>query len=116
MSRKLAFYMALGAVFVKFSLLAEIQAHLTGFNGYLLYVFGIPAMLGVVAAGGLGRAMAGRTARYWLAFGLWMAVCIPFSTWRGDSFRLVLAYFRTTLPIMLMISGLVVKWQECNLL
>jgi O-antigen ligase len=114
--RTLAFYMGLALVFVKFAMLADIQTYLMGFKAYLLYVFGIPAAVGVVLAGGLRRGMAGRPAYYWVGFGLWMCVCVPFSAWRGSSFGIARGFFQHDLIIMFMIAGLVVTWRECRLL
>jgi hypothetical protein len=114
--RAVTFYMGLALVFVKFSVLAEIQGHLMGFKAYLLYVFGIPATVGVVMAGGLRRGMAGRPAYYWVGFGLWMFLCVPFSNWRGGSFLIARNFFKDDLIIMFMIAGLVVSWRECRFL
>ena len=54
--RSFAFKCALVIVFLRFSFLPETIAYLTGINTYVLYLFGPPALLGVVACGGLKRA------------------------------------------------------------
>jgi len=112
--RIVTFYMGLALVFVKFGMLHEIQTHVMGFKAYLLYIFGIPAGMGVLAAGGLRRTLTGRPAYYWIAFGVWMLICVPFSFWRGSSFGLVRMFFRDDLLILFVIGGLVVSWRECR--
>ena len=114
--RTVTFYTALALVFVKFGMLAEIQGLLMHFNAYLLYVFGIPAALGVFVAGGLRRTMAFRTARYWVAFNIWMFLCVPFSSWKFGSLMLAKGYLTNNLILMFVIAGLVVSWRECWLL
>jgi hypothetical protein len=114
--RTVTFYAALALAVVKFASLAEVQAYLTGFRGYLLYIFGAPAALGLVVAGGFQRAFTGRPAWYWIGFCLWMFACIPFSSWRGGAFAMAVNYPRDVLLIMFCIAGLVVSWRDCRVL
>lgn len=114
--RTVAFYLALAVVFIKFSMLSEIQAYLMHFRGYLLYIFGVPAMLALFLTGGVRRTISGRPAYYWIAFALWMVVCVPFSTWRGSSFQITSSYIAKHLILMFMIAGLMVSWREYQML
>jgi len=113
--RTFTFYLALALVFIKFAMLQEIQTRAMGFNGHLLYIFGVPAILGVILAGGLRRAFDGRPAFYWLAYGVWLAIGIPFSSWRGGSLPALWDVWRTSLIMVPVIAGLVVSWRECRL-
>ena len=114
--RSVTFYMGMALIFVKFAMLHEIQTAVMGFNGRLLYVFGIPAALGVLLSGGLGRGMAGRPAYYWVAFSAWMCLATPFSFWRGKSLYACLHFIGINLILLFVIAGLVVSWRECRLL
>src|SRR6266436_2986938 len=84
-TRKIAFWFGVGLVFVRFSMLNEMLSYIAGRNFYLLYLFGIPVIVGLVVSGGIGRVLRERPAILWLCFGVWAAMAIPFSIWRGDS-------------------------------
>jgi hypothetical protein len=108
--------MGVALVFVKFAMLQEIQAVVMGFNGRLLYLFGIPAAVGVLMGGGVRRALASRPAYYWLAFAAWMWVSVPFSTWKGKSFSAAGHFLTINVLLLFVIAGLVVSWRECQVL
>jgi O-Antigen ligase len=115
----LTFYMGLAVVFLMFSMLHQIQSYVMHFKAYLLYIFGVPAMFGILVAGGVRRALTVkgvRTAYYWIGFGLWIFVIIPFSTWHGGSFRTGMSYAKTGLLIFFAIAGLAVSWRQCRLI
>ncbi|HEX8986291.1 MAG TPA: O-antigen ligase family protein, partial [Bryobacteraceae bacterium] len=114
--RRLAFRVGLAVVFLRFSLL---QALLTGtihVNLRLLYIFGLPALVGVVLSGGLRRSFQGRLAWYWVGYAAWMAAAVPFSMWKGGSASLVFGFLRADFPVMLIIAGLAMTWRECRAL
>jgi O-antigen ligase len=113
--RSLAFALALALVFLRFSMLHQIQMYLLPVNLRLLYVVGIPAILGMLLAGGLRRSFQGRTAVYWVAFVAWMALAAPFSIWKGHSVSVWLEYVRTNLPMLFVIAGLAVTWRQCRM-
>ena len=113
--QKAAFYCGLGMVFLRFSDLASTLAYFLHVNTYLLYVVGIPALLGVLAVGGIQRTLRFRPGRYWLLFGLWLLAAAPFSSWAGDSVRVVLTYWRTNLLLVFVLGGLAVSWRKCRL-
>jgi len=112
--RSFAFKCALVLVFLRFSFLPETIAYLTGINTYVLYLFGPPALLGVVACGGLKRAFRYAPARFWLAFVVYMVLAVPFSSWRGDSIMVVQSYIRTNFIMLLVTAGLAMTWVECR--
>jgi O-antigen ligase len=112
--RSIAFHLGLLLLFLRISMLHQIQTVMMGFNLYLLYLFGIPAIIGVVAAGGLRRAFRGRPAYYWAGFAIWMFLAIPFSSYRRGSAELFLTYLRTDLIMLFVTGGLAVTWRECK--
>jgi hypothetical protein len=112
--RSFAFKCALVLVFLRFSFLSETILYLTGVNTYVLYLFGPPALLGVVASGGLKRTFRYTPARFWLAFIVYMVLAVPFSSWRGDSIMVVQSYIRTNFIMLLVTAGLAMSWVECR--
>jgi hypothetical protein len=97
-------------------MLQQILTYTLGTNFYLLYIFGIPSLLGVLTTGGLKRCLRYRPALYWTLFTLWAAIAVPFSIWRGGSAEVVWSYFRTALPMLFVIGGLAVTWRRCRLM
>ncbi len=114
--RRMALSMGLVMVFLRFSMLHQLQAHTMGFNLRLLYIFGIPAILGVLVAGGIQRSFRSRPTIYWLLFVLWLFPATLFSSWKIASATLLLAYLRTNVPMLFIMAGLVVTWEECRTL
>jgi putative inorganic carbon (HCO3(-)) transporter len=110
----LAFRMALVLVFIRFSIIHQLLTYLIHVNLYLLYLFGIPTLLGVVLAGGVQRTLRGRPAVYWTVFAVWLIAGIPFSSWRGGSAGALNAYIRTDFPMLFVIAGLTLTWRECQ--
>lgn len=112
--RYLAFYFAVAAIFIRFSLIHEALTFTTGFNNRLLYLVIPPALLGVVMSGGLGRTLRARVTYWWIAFVCWMTVAVVFSSWRGGSFWGVLTYIRADFPMLFVLGGLAMTWKECR--
>lgn len=110
--RTVTFYIALALVFMKFAMLQEIQTYVMHFNGRLMYILGVPALLGVLLSGGIRRALYGAATRYWYLFSLWLLICVPFSSWKSDSFRLARGFLLYQLIMLLVIAGLVSSWKE----
>jgi O-antigen ligase len=101
-------------VFLRFSMLHQFANYFAHANLYLLYLFGIPALLGVLISGGIRRTFQGRPA-YWLTgCALWFVITIPFSSWRGDSFHAVVSYLRADFPILFIVAGLTLTWKDCE--
>jgi hypothetical protein len=111
----MAFGLGLMLLFLRTSMLHEIQTMLMGFNLRLLYIFGVPALLGVVLAGGIQRSLQRRTAWYWMGFAVWMALTVPGSVWKMGSALLWLTYVRVDLITLFIIGGLVCTWRQCKL-
>ena len=112
--RQLAFLAAWMMVFLRFSLLHQFANYFARANLYLLYLFGIPALLGVFISGGIRRTFQGRPA-YWLTgCALWFVITIPFSSWRSDSFHFVANYLRADFPMLFIVAGLALTWKDCE--
>jgi O-antigen ligase len=114
--RKIAFYAGLGFIFLRLSILSELLLYTTHVNFYLLYIFAPPAILGALATGGIGRTLRSNAGKLWLAYFVWMIIGTPFSSWKGESTFLVLAYARFTLPMLFVAGGLAMNWKEIRLL
>jgi O-antigen ligase len=112
--RNIAFSMGAILVFIRFSIIHQLLTYVLHVNLFLLYLFGIPTLLGVVLAGGIQRTLRGRPAVYWCLFAVWLFVGVPFSTWRGGSFGGLNAYIRTDFPMLFVIAGLTITWRECR--
>lgn len=99
-------------VFVRFSMLHQLLTFIIGINTYLLYIFGIPAIVGMLAVGGLRRSLSYAPAKWWLAFSLWGMVGVPFSIWRGGSFDQMWRFMRSELVMLFIIAGVVMTWRD----
>ena len=106
--RKIAFRFLVVLVFIRFSMLHQLLTYKLGANLFLLYIFGLPPVLGFLFTGGFRRAVRFRVALYWLLFaGCLLLACI-FSTWRGGSAAVVVTYLRTDFLMLFLIAGLTV--------
>lgn len=101
-------------VFIMFSMIHQIQTVLMGFNLYLLYIVGIPAVFGMLMTGGIKRTFRKRPGVYWILFAVWLLVSVPFSAWRGGSTGIAISYLRTDLPILFLIAGTAITWGDCR--
>ena len=115
-ARIFAFKPALLLVLLRFGMLHQTLSYLAHFNLRLLYVFGIPALLGLALSGGIRRSFRASPAWYWTAYMLWMGLAVPFSTWRGDSLRVFGSYVTHEYIVLLVIAGLAVTWRDCEAL
>lgn len=112
--RQFAFRFSLVLIFLRFSLAQFILTYLTDRNLYLLYFFGLPALIGVVLNGGIRRTFESRAAWFWAGYALWLIVALPFSVWRGGSIPIIWGFLRADFPTLLVIGGLGMTWRECR--
>jgi O-antigen ligase len=112
--QSMAFKLGLVLVFIRFSIIHQLLASVLNANLYLLYLFGIPTLAGLVLAGGIQRTLRGWPARFWAIFTVWLFVELPFSSWRGGSVDALNAYVRTDFPMLFVIAGLTLTWRECR--
>lgn len=113
--RKLAIVATLGLVLLRYGLLHEIVTFYTQTNLYLLYLVGIPAIMGWLLSGGIRRTFVSRPVRWWSLFTLWLFLSVPFSTWQAESASYALTYLRTVLPPMLVLAGVPMTWKEVRM-
>src|SRR5215472_15111166 len=114
--RKVAFYAGVGFLFVRLGVVPEIIFWITQSNTPILYLLGIPAILGAFFAGGLQRMLRYRPAVLWMMFYGWMALAIPFSSWTGGSWMRVSDYGRYELPLLFVVGGLAASWKDAKVL
>ena len=112
--RIFSFQLALALVFFRVSAFHQAQTMLMHVNLKLLYVVGIPAILGTILCNGVQRAFRKSPAFYWTAYWVWMVAACSTSIWPGDSIRkTVVPYLRTDLIMLFIVAGLIVTWKEC---
>lgn len=111
--RRAGLNLALAFIFLRFTGLHQILTANLGFNTYILYVIGAPAIACLLLSGGLARTMRTRQAKYWAGFAGWLILAIPFSDWPRGSFSLVLSFMRTNFIVLFLIAGLVMTCREC---
>lgn len=110
--RRFAFYFALAAMFVRFSVIHEVLAVILNLNLYLLYLLVPPALIGVAISGGIRRVVRERTGRYWLLFLLWLFLSTLFSAWRGGSVEVLTLYIKGEYLMLFVAGGLAMTWKE----
>jgi hypothetical protein len=113
-ARVFGFLAALGLVLVRFGMLQELVTYVVRVNLLLQYVFGLPALMGLVLSGGLRRVFRAKTAYWWTAYAFWLFVAACFSSWRGGSLLLAWGNLRSTFLLFLVMAGLAVTWRECK--
>lgn len=111
-SRNLAFRAGLGFTFIRVSYISELIASTLHANTYLLYLVGPPALLGTLFTGGIARTLRHPAAKLWLAFSLWVALSLPFSSWLGGSMADFKSYVLYSLPMLFTVGGLTLTWKE----
>jgi hypothetical protein len=113
--QKMALYALLPLLFFVMSSVHEALRVALHINLYPLYIFGIPALAGLVLSGGIQRAFRERAVLYWTGFCACFVLAVPFSSWRSSSALLVFYYFRTVYVVLLFVAGLTVSWRDCKL-
>jgi putative inorganic carbon (HCO3(-)) transporter len=110
--RKLAFRAGLAMLFVMMAVLPELIESLLHAHTYLLYIVAPPAIFGAVFTGGLGRTLRYRPSQFWILFFCFMALSVPFSTWRGDSVNALKGYAEFSFPLLFIVAGLTLTFRE----
>jgi O-antigen ligase len=113
--RNIIIFFCLGLIFIRFSMIHQLITYEFQVNLYLLYVFGIPALLAVFFSGSLARVFHYRTAVYWVLFVLWLLADVPFSSWKGGSTGTVYAYLRTEFLMLFVVGSVAITWRECRM-
>jgi O-antigen ligase len=101
--RTLSLSLGFALVFLRVSAFHQVQTVLMhGINLKLLYVVGIPAVLGTILCGGIPRSFKRSPAVYWTLYFCCMVAACTTSAWQGDSVKTY------TIPY------LIVTWKECR--
>ena len=103
-------------VFVTFGMMAELLFNILHFNTYTLYAVIPAALLSMAATGGIPRTLRNRAAWLWLLFFACMALAAPFSSWKGGSIQRVIVYAEFSMPLMFVVAGLTVTWDQVRAL
>jgi O-antigen ligase len=83
-----AFYLTIAFVFVVYARFPEIMDTVTGSPVHSVRIIVGLALLALLFGGDL-RAVFSKVGICLIAFTLWMCLCVPFSIWRGGSFRML---------------------------
>ena len=110
--RVIALRLGLALIFLRISSLHQAEAFLLRVNLRLLYLVGIPAILGTLLCGGIQRSFRAKPVYFWIGYWVWMACCVPMSTWRGNSLGYAQMYLRTNLVMLFVAAGLIMDWKE----
>jgi O-antigen ligase len=110
--RKIAFYLALALTFIRCSQIHELITYQFHINTYLLFIVGIPAILGLIISKGAAKPFRFLQAYFWLGFSLWIVAAVPFSVWKAGSLQVVEDYWRTNVMLLFLVGGLTTTWKE----
>jgi O-antigen ligase len=113
--RKLALYLALAFIFCRFSLLGELVSTALNFDPHVARILGIPVVVLAIFTGGLQRVLRSKLSYAWLGLVICMIMSAPLSYWPGGSTSLILSFIKGQLPMLLIVGGLVLTWQECRM-
>ena len=114
--RKICYRFLLALVFVRFSMLHQLLTYQLGINLYLLYLLGIPPLIGCAVTGGFRRLIRFRAAFYWMGFAVCLILSSFFSSWVGGSVGVVATYLRADFLMLFAVGGVAVGWKECRAL
>jgi O-antigen ligase len=110
--RRAAFYLSLALVFIRCSQIHELVNYRFHINAYMLFVVGIPAILGLIISKSLFKSFRFPQAYLWLGFSIWISLTIPFAVWKGGSAQMVEDYWRTNVVLFILLGGLTTSWVE----
>lgn len=110
--RKIGFTLVALFLFLRVTSLHELLAVKLGFNPYILYLVGPPAIACMLLSGGVQRAFRWRQAHLWAGFAVLFCASVIFSRWLGGSARLVSTYLRTEWILLPLLAGLALTWKD----
>jgi O-antigen ligase len=109
-----AFYLTIAFVFVVYARFPEIMDMFTGSAVHLVRIIVLLALLAALLFGGDIRAVFSKVGISLIAFTLWMCVCIPFSIWRGGSFRTLRDSWAVSLCAFVIVASTVQGLDQCR--
>lgn len=102
-------------MFGVYSLSEELSISFFGVKPYLTTITGVIALIAATFSGGFGNIFKFGPAKVLIAFTGWLAVTIPFSTWRGGSWDTVSSFLTKSLLPMAFLLMTVTTWKQIRL-
>jgi len=109
-----AFYLTLIFVFVVYGRFPEIMDMVTGSATHSVRIIVGLALLATLLFGGNLRPVFSKVGICLIAFTGWMCVCVPFSVWRGGSFRMIRDTWVVALFSFVIIASAVQGLEQCR--
>jgi len=109
-----AFYLTMVFVFVVYGRVPEIMDMVTGAAVHSVRIIVLLGLLAALLFGGDIRAVFSKVGICVIAFTLWMCVCIPFSIWRGGSFRMLRDFWALSFLSFVIIASTVQGLEQCR--
>lgn len=109
-----AFYLTIVFVFVVYARFPEIMDMVTGSPVHSVRIIVGLALLATLLFGGDMRAVFSKVGICLIAFTLWMCLCVPFSVWRGGSFRMLRDFWTMALFSFVIIASAVQGLEQCR--
>jgi O-antigen ligase len=109
-----AFYLTVLFVFVVYARFPEIMDMVTGSALHSVRIIVGFALLATLLFGGDLRAVFSKVGVCLIGFTLWMCLCVPFSVWRGGSFRMLRDTWVVALFSFVIIASAVQGLEQCR--
>jgi len=109
-----AFYLTVIFVFVVYARFPEIMDMVTGSAVHSVRIIVGLALLATLLFGGDIRAIFSKAGVCLIAFTLWMCACVPFSTWRGGSVRMLRDFWLMAILSFVIVASAVQGIEQCR--
>lgn len=109
-----AFYLTVVFVFVVYARFPEIMEMVTGSAMHSVRIIVGLALLATLLFGGSLRAVFSKVGICLMAFTLWMCISVPFSIWRGGSFRMLRDSWMMALLSFVIVASAVQGLEQCR--
>ncbi len=109
-----AFYLTVVFVFVVYARFPEIMDMVTGSALHSVRIIVGLALLATLLFGGNMRPVFSKVGVCLIAFTIWMCLCVPFSIWRGGSFRMIRDVWVMALFSFVIIASAVQGLEQCR--
>lgn len=107
-------FLLLVLVFLIYSRFPDHVALYLGSSGHIIRVLSALTLAATILGGGLKRALLTRPNLYLALFTLWNLLAVPFSIWKGGSFKVVVDSWLKQYLLYLAIAGLIVTARQCR--
>jgi len=109
-----SFYLTVIFVFVVYARFPEIMDMVTGSAFHSVRIIVGLALLSTLLFGGSIRAIFSKAGVALIAFTLWMCACVPFSTWRGGSVRMLRDFWLMAILSFVIVASSVQGLEQCR--